>query len=165
MENKILVVYYSLTGNTKLLAETIADSVEADILGLKPVKELNPESGMNYVWGGYQAVMSKKPELEPFAINPGDYDIIFIGSPVWAWRHSPPVYTFIKKYELKGKKVALWTIGGDYSPKAMVRFKKAIPEGIDIIGEIQFREGNLKENTDEEKQRIVTWAKEMLEKA
>ncbi|MFX0098143.1 MAG: flavodoxin family protein [Candidatus Hodarchaeota archaeon] len=165
MAEKVLVVYYSLTGNTKLLAETIAASINSDILGIKPVKELNPDNIMKYLWGGYQAVMSTKPKLEAFEINPLEYDVLFIGTPVWAWKHSPPINSFIKKHDLSGKKVALFTCGGDYSPKAMMRFKKAIPDGVDIIGEIQFREGKLKEETDEEKQRVSSWAKDLLEKS
>ena len=117
MVKKILVVYYSLTGNTKLLAETIAGATNADLLGVKPVKELNPEGGMKYAWGGIQAIMGSKPKLEPFENNPQDYDMLFIGTPIWAWRHSPPINAFIKNQDLSGKKVALFSSTGDDSPK------------------------------------------------
>ncbi|MFX1310455.1 MAG: flavodoxin family protein, partial [Promethearchaeota archaeon] len=86
---KVLVVYYSLTGNTKMIAEAIAESIDSDILELKPVKELNAESGMKYFWGGFQATMKKKPKLEEFDINPLDYELIILGTPVWAWTISP----------------------------------------------------------------------------
>ena len=42
---KVLVVYYSLTGNTKMIAEAIAESIDSEILELKPVKELKAERG------------------------------------------------------------------------------------------------------------------------
>ena len=42
---KILVVYYSLTGNTKFVAEHISNELNADIEELKPIKDLNPDSG------------------------------------------------------------------------------------------------------------------------
>jgi len=60
MMSKILIVYYSLTGNTQFIAETLRDSIEADILELKPVKELNPESGTKFMWGGFQSTMKNQ---------------------------------------------------------------------------------------------------------
>ncbi|MHA2009864.1 MAG: flavodoxin family protein [Promethearchaeota archaeon] len=81
---KVLVVFYSLTGNTKLIAESIKDALDTDILELKPVKELNPEGGSKFFWGGYQSTMKLKPKLKDFDLNPLEYDLIIIGTPVWA---------------------------------------------------------------------------------
>ena len=61
---KILIVYYSLTGNTQFIAEALRDSIEADILELKPIKELNPESGTKFMWGGFQSTMKKKTGID-----------------------------------------------------------------------------------------------------
>ena len=159
---KILVVYYSLTGNTKFIAETIAESINADILKLKPVKELNAEGGMKYFWGGFQATMKKKPKLEPFDINPLDYDLIFIGSPVWAWRQSPPINSFLKKFDLSGKKIALWMCAGGDGVKSMSRFKDAL-NNTEIIGDICFQEP-LQAETDAIKEKAVAWVRETLQK-
>ena len=65
MSKKILIVYYSLTGNTKYIAELIKEAINADILPIKPIKELNPKGTMKFIWGGAQATMKKKPKLEP----------------------------------------------------------------------------------------------------
>jgi flavodoxin len=159
---KILVVYYSLTGNTKFIAETIAESINADILKLKPVKELNAEGGMKYFLGGYQATMKMKPKLEPFDINPLDYDLIFIGSPVWAWRQSPPINSFLKKFDLSGKKIAIWMCAAGNGVKSMKRFKDAL-KNADIIGDICFQEP-LQAETDASKEKAVAWARENLQK-
>ncbi len=43
--SKILIVYYSLTGNTQFIAEALRDTIEADILEFKPIKELKANSG------------------------------------------------------------------------------------------------------------------------
>ncbi len=101
--SKILVIYYSLTGNTKMIAETIQEIVNSDILALKPVKELKADSGMKYIWGGAQATMKKKPKLEDFTIDPLAYDLIFIGTPVWAWTFSPPIRTILSLFDFRDK--------------------------------------------------------------
>ncbi|MFW9819188.1 MAG: flavodoxin family protein [Candidatus Thorarchaeota archaeon] len=159
---KILVVYYSLTGNTKYIAETIAESINADILKLKPVKELNAEGGMKYFWGGFQSTMKQRPKLEPIDINPLDYDLIFIGSPVWAWRQSPPINSFLNKFDLSGKKLALWMCAAGDGVKSMNRFKNALNTA-DIIGDICFHEP-LKAEPDVIKKKVAAWAKENFQK-
>ena len=157
---KVLVVYYSLTGNTKLIAEAIVDSINADILELKPVKELNAESGMKYFWGGYQSTMKKKPKLKEFDINPLDYDLIIIGTPVWAWNISPPLRSFLSKFSLSEKNVALWTCSDGDGVKAMRRFKEALKDA-NNIGEIRFQKPKQNE-PDKAKEKAKTWAKRLL---
>lgn len=158
---KVLVVYYSLTGNTKLIAETISDTINGDILELKPVKELSAEGSMKYVWGGYQASMKKKPKLKVFDTNPLEYDLIFLGIPVWAWRYSPPIRSFLSMIDLSGKKVALWTCSAGDGIKAMSRFKEALKKA-NIVGEIRFKEPKQHE-TEEAKEKVASWAKETIQ--
>ncbi|MFX0134177.1 MAG: flavodoxin family protein [Candidatus Hodarchaeota archaeon] len=159
--SKILVVYYSLTGNTKFIAETVAESINADLLGLKPVKELDAESGMKYFWGGYQATMKKKPKLREFDINPLDYDLIIIGTPVWAWTISPPIRSFLSKFNLSGKNVAIWTSSDGDGVKAMSRFKEILKDA-NIIGEIRFQKPKQHE-PHKAKEKAITWARRVAE--
>jgi flavodoxin len=159
---KILVVYYSLTGNTKLIAETISKSLNADILPLKPIKELKPEGGMKFVWGGYQSYMKKKPKLEAYDINPEDYDLIILGTPVWAWRYSPPMRTFLSNHNIKGKKVAIWMCYQGDGIKALRRFKLALNK-MEIIGDVGFKEP-LKIETEDSKEKAIKWAKDLIDK-
>ncbi len=159
---KVLVVYYSLTGNTKMIAETIVEAINSDVLELKPVKELDAESGMRYFWGGFQATMKKKPKLEEFDINPLGYNLIILGTPVWAWTFSPPIRSFLKKYDLTKKNIALWVCAQGDGIKAMDRFKDALKDA-NIIGEVRFQEP--KQNTPENaKERAVVWANEIIQK-
>ncbi|MEJ2249109.1 MAG: flavodoxin [Candidatus Lokiarchaeota archaeon] len=158
---KVLVVYYSLTGNTKMVANAIKNSINCDLLQLKPIKELNAKSGMKYFWGGFQAVMGKKPKLEPFEINPLDYNIIFIGSPVWAWREAPPIHSFLENFDLSGKNVALWMCAGGDGVKAMSRFKAAL-KNVTILSDICFKEP-LQNNPVKIKENIVDWVEDILQ--
>ena len=153
--SKILIVYYSLTGNTQFIAEALRDSIEADILELKPIKELNPESGTKFMWGGFQSTMKKKPELMDFNINPLEYDLIILGTPVWAWNISPPMRPFLSKSDLSSKKVALWMSHAGDGVKAMGRFKE-IMDSANIVDTITFQMP-LKKDSDKNKEKAIAW--------
>ena len=158
---KILIVYYSLTGNTKIIAEAIAEAINSDILELKPVKELDAEGGSKYFWGGFQATMKKKPKLKPFDIDPLEYDLIFIGTPVWAWTYSPPIRSFLSKFNLSGKNVALWTCSAGDGVKAMNRFKEALKD-TNILGEIRFQEPK-QHDPEVNREKASVWAKQITQ--
>lgn len=103
---KTLIVYYSLEGNTKMVAEMIADKIDADLLELKPVKNYPTGRVSKYLWGGKSAVMGDTPELEKYDIELSLYDMIIFGTPVWASTLTPPLRTFIRQNTLTDKTVA-----------------------------------------------------------
>ena len=158
----VLVVYYSLTGNTKMIAEAITESIDSDILELKPVKELKAEGGSKYFWGGYQATMKKKPSLKAFDTNPLEYDLIILGTPVWAWNLTPPINSFLSKFDLTGKNMALWTCSQGDGIRAMNKLKKTL-KNANIIGEIRFQEPKQHE-PDEAKEKAIKWAKQIIQR-
>lgn len=133
----VLVVYYSLEGNTKLVADAIAAATGATTLRLVPVKDLDPSKGGKYLWGGRQVVMRSKPALETLAVDPLAFDTIFIGTPVWAWTYTPAIRTFLSMVPLTGKRIAVFCTHEGGPKKAMEKLKKALA-GNDIIGEKEF---------------------------
>lgn len=159
-KNKKLVIYYSFEGNTKLIAETIANDIQADLLELKPQKELNSKGFMKYLWGGSQVMMKKKPDLHPLDKNPQDYDIIFIGTPVWAWTFAPPLKTFFSTVRFNDKKVALFSCNGGQNGKTFENMKAEL-EHNDVIGEIEFFEPLVKEK-EKDIHRVKEWTKDIL---
>ena len=124
---KTLIVYYSLEGNTEFAAEKIADSCGFDTLRLVPVKKY-PDSGFKkFFWGGKSAVMAETPELEPYTFDSDSYDRIVFGFPVWAGNVTPPIRTFVKENNLKGKRIAAFACqSGAGAEKAFGRLKAAI---------------------------------------
>jgi len=153
-------VYYSLSGNTKFIAKEMRDSINADIIELKPKKELNSESSMKYFWGGYQATMKKKPKLNQITINPLDYDLIIIGTPVWAWTFSPPIRSFLSAFDLSGKNVALWMCHGGGPKNAMERFKSELKDST-IMGDITFKDP-LHNSPDDNREKAISWVKSLV---
>jgi flavodoxin len=160
MTKKILIIYYSLTGNTKFIAENIQQAINADLQPIKPVKELNPEGGMKYFWGGRQAIMKKKPKLELIEKNPLDYDVIFIGTPVWAWTFSPPIRSFLSDYDLSGKSIAIWCCSGGSPGKTLEKLENYLKNS-KVLGKLHLVDP-IKNNLEEAKQKTVDWAKTII---
>jgi len=158
---KSLVVFYSLEGNCRFLADCISKAINADVMELKPKKDVESKGFMKYVWGGRQAVMKTKPELLATNINVAEYDLIFIGTPVWASTYTPAINTFLSDNDLKGKKLAIFCCYDGNEGKTFLQMKKAL-EGSEIIGEMGFTSPN-KDKTNNSKL-VANWALEMLKK-
>jgi flavodoxin len=103
---KSLVVYYSRTGKTKFVAESIATNLGAD---LEEIVDLKKRTGpVGWLMGGKDATRKNQTEIAQTTKTPQDYDLIIIGTPIWAWSPTPAVRTYVQKNNLAGKKVALF---------------------------------------------------------
>ena len=92
---KTAIVYYSLEGNTKFAAEKMAAALGADLISLVPVKEYPTGNVSKYFWGGKSAVFRAHPKLEPYRFKAEEYELVIIGSPIWASTYAPPLRTFL----------------------------------------------------------------------
>lgn len=159
---KILVAYYSLTGNTDFIARAIQEATGADILRLRPRKEI-PKNFLRLIWGGRQVMTGKKPPLEPFDKNLNDYDLIFLGTPVWVETFTPPLRTFFETNRLAGKKVALFCTYGGGEGKSLKDIKEILTAA-EIVGEIGFKEP-LKNDSAECASQAKKWAEKIIAQA
>ena len=92
---KSLVVYYTRTGNARFVAETIAAEIGADV---EEVIDLKKRTGaLGYLSGGSDARRGKETEISPTKKSPAEYDLIIVGTPVWAGRPTPAILTYLKK--------------------------------------------------------------------
>lgn len=123
---KTAIVYYSMHGNVRYVAEKVAKELGADLIELKPVKAYPDKGAMQFIWGGSAVTFKKKPDLEPYSFNASDYDLVIIGTPVWASNFTPPLRTFFEDNDLTGKKIAViaTSAGGD-SSKCIQAVKEA----------------------------------------
>ena len=103
---KSLVAYYSRTNITKKLAENIANQTNADIEEITP--KVNYRGKIGYARGGKHAISEKIIDLEELKFNPQDYDMVYIGAPVWAGKIATPTLSYIKENEGKFKNVKLF---------------------------------------------------------
>jgi flavodoxin len=108
---KSLVAYYSRTNITKKLAEDIASQTDADIEQIQP-KNVNYQGKIGYARGGKDAISAKIIDLEDLKYNPADYDIVYLGAPVWASRAANPMISYLKQNEGKFGNVKFFATAG-----------------------------------------------------
>jgi flavodoxin len=149
---KSLVVYYSRTGNARFIAETIAAEIGADI---EEVVDLKKRSGaLGFIIGGFDARRGKKTEIAPTKKSPTDYDLVIIGTPIWAGSPSPAINTYLKKNDFSGKKVAIFFAQGGKKPQAIEKTKVLMPNS-NCIGELSII--NALDNKEESEKQIAEW--------
>lgn len=141
---KILVVYFSRSGKTKIIAREISQKLNCD---LEEIKTLTTYSGfMGYQLALIQATFKITPKIRPLKKNIADYDLVIFGGPVWGGSLSGPIRTFIAQYKNNLKNVAfIATQEGKFGQKNVFeQMKKACgktPLAILDITEKEFRSG------------------------
>jgi flavodoxin len=124
---KTLVVYFSYSGNCALVADVIKGSLNADALELKLTDERERKGLAKYVWGGKQVFSHARPPLKPYRADWEQYDLIVIGSPVWAGTFAPALATFFDETKIAGKKIALFCCHKGGQGRFFDRVKAALP--------------------------------------
>lgn len=108
-EHKILVAYFSATGNTKAVAETLSKTLSADLFELVPQE---PYTDADLDWHDKDSRCSKeheddsiRPTLQTIVSNLDDYDTILLGYPLW-WGNAPLIVrTFLESGDFGGKTI------------------------------------------------------------
>lgn len=78
----VAIVYFSLEGNTKYVAEKIAKVLDADMIQLIPVKEYPTGKVSKFFWGGKSATFKEIPKLEAYRFDSQNYDLVLLGTPI-----------------------------------------------------------------------------------
>lgn len=104
---KTLVIFYSLEGFTKHIAQIIAKETKGELLELQPKKTIS-KWFMKYVRGGKQVIMKETPLLKTYNIDFDKYETIYIGTPVWAFTYTPAIRSFLKQTILKNKNLIIF---------------------------------------------------------
>lgn len=147
MDKKTLVVYFSATGTTEEAANKIASVTGGDTMAIIPVQ---PYTNADLDWNDRNSRSSiemnnpeSRPQIKPAQKNISDYDIVFIGYPIW-WDLAPTIVnTFIESNDLKGKTVIPFaTSGGSSIRNSVSKLKSSYPE-------ISWKEGKLLNGTSE----------------
>ncbi len=116
MSKKILVAYYSHSGNTAEIASYIQKQTDGTLFEIIPVSPY--PTGYNDVvrQSKIEIQAGKKPELKTKINNTESYDIIFIGSPNWWGAIAPPVAAFLSEYNFSNKTIVPFCThgGGGY---------------------------------------------------
>ncbi|MFH1210150.1 MAG: flavodoxin [archaeon] len=123
---KTLVVYYSRTGTTKKVAESISKEIKGDIEEILDTK--NRDGVIGYIKAGRDATLKRLTLIKNINKNPKDYDLIIIGTPIWVWTMATPIRTYMIQNKGSFKNIALFcTMGGSKG--------KTFEEMEDLIGQ------------------------------
>lgn len=106
----VLITYFSHTGNTKRIADAIAEHCHADVERIEEVKLRKGVFG--YLTAGRDAWKKHTSEIRPVKIDPGYYDLVVVGTPVWAWNLTPAVRAFLAVHGAHIKRVAFFCTQG-----------------------------------------------------
>ena len=124
---KVAVIYFSATGTTKRVAEYIKDETYGDLIEIVP-KNKYTDSDLNYNNNSSRATReqndsSARPEISN-TINTDQYDVIFLGYPIW-WGDAPRIIlTFLDKANLNGKTVIPFCTSGSSGIETSVNYFK-----------------------------------------
>ena len=115
---KVLVVYYSRTGTTRKIANEFAGTFE---LVIEEIKDLVDRSGAKgYMIAGRDATLRTLTPIGPIKNDPADFDLVIVGSPIWAWNIASPVRTYLEQNKFKFKRLAFFfTMGNNGIERAL----------------------------------------------
>lgn len=102
---KILIAYYSLSGNTQEVAEAIQKNTGGTLFRIETVQSYPEEYRATTEQAKKEINEGYRPELKTKVEDISQYGVIFIGSPNWWGTITPAVSSFLSSYDLKGKKV------------------------------------------------------------
>lgn len=129
MASKILVVFYSRTGNTKKVAMKIAKILKADIDEIKDRKDRKGIKGW-FIAGG-DAYKNNLTEINALK-TPSKYSLVIVGTPIWAFTLTPPVRTYL--LQNKFKKLAFFsTSGGSGIKKTFAEMEKSSKKPVAVL--------------------------------
>ena len=113
---KILVAYFSASGVTRAAAETLAKAAEADLLEIRPETPYT-DADLNWNDPKSRSTVEMKdrafrPKIVPIDAQIAEYDVVFLGFPIW-WYVAPTIInTFLESYDFSGKRIILFATSG-----------------------------------------------------
>lgn len=133
-----LVAYFSASGVTAKVAELLADAAGADVYQIEPIVEYT-QSDLNWMdKTSRSSVEMKNKKFRPAMVKRNlqveDYDVVFLGFPIW-WYVAPTIVnTFLESFDFAGKKIILFaTSGGSGFGKTVEELKVSVTDDTQII--------------------------------
>ena len=133
-----LVAYFSASGVTKNVAENLSKALEADIYEIKPAV---PYTNADLDWmdkGSRSSIemqdWNSRPEITEGDAHIENYDVIYLGFPIW-WYIAPTIInTFLEKYDFTNKRIVLFaTSGGSRFGKTIQNIRPSVAESTEIV--------------------------------
>ena len=153
---KTLVIYFSLTGSTEFVAKIIAAQFNADLCEV--VDKKHKIGKMIYLKGGAASIREKLTEIEVHK-SIEEYDLIIVGSPIWAGKITPAIRTFLSLNDFSHKHGAFFiTLGGKKPEKSFKNMRKTTGFK-SIVKELAV--SNTIEDKKEVEKKVIEWCEEI----
>jgi flavodoxin len=154
---KVLVAYFSATGTTKAVAQQLAKVADADLHEITPEQRY---TDADLDWQDKQSRSSvemkdkkSRPAIKGKLENMDDYEVVFVGFPIWWYTCPTIINTFMEAYDFQGKTVIPFaTSGGSTIEKACEDLKATYPD-------INWKEGKLLNRVS--KKDLEDWVQEL----
>ena len=159
MENKSLVTYFSASGVTKKVAEKLAEAAGADLFEIKP-EVAYTEADLNWMDKKSRSSIemndkSFRPAIAEKCNNMADYDVVYVGFPIW-WYVAPTIInTFLESYDFSGKTIVLFATSGGSGFGDTVKGLRGSVSDTTVI-----KEGKLF-NSEVSKDKLVSWVNDL----
>lgn len=147
MEKKFqaLVVSFSRTGETKKVADLVADTLGAE--KREEIKEIQRRSGpLGYIRSAWEAALGVSPIINVCVNDPSQFDVVVLATPVWMGRMSSPMRTYLLKMESRLPRVAfLVTEGGSGGHRVLLQMRdlvRKIPLAELVLTEDELKHGS-----------------------
>lgn len=157
--NKKLVAYFSASGATKKKAQLLAEAAGADIFEIEP-EVLYTKADLNWMDKNSRSTIemndrSSRPKIKNHLENMEQYDVVFLGFPIWWYREPAIIDTFLEEYDFAGKTIVLFaTSGGSGFGRTVQGIKELVSPQTKII------EGKLL-NGRQSAAELAVWVKEL----
>lgn len=160
MGAKAILYFYSRSGNTRRIAEHVAGILECDAEELRDSTDYSGAIG--FMKGGLDALRRAEGKIAPPAHDPAGYEWVIIGQPVWAGRPVPALNAFLRRHDLKGRKVALFvTYDGNFDRQCL-EVTQVMLKAAEVVSTLSLlRVGR---NPQENLEKAEQWAKGLKEK-
>ena len=126
---KILVLYYSETGTTKTVAQELQKQLGADIEAIECVEPYSGDFQQTIQRSGRERESGQMPALRPLKKQIADYDLIFLGYPIWFGTYALPINSLLNGQDFAGKRIVPFcTFGSGGLNTSADALRKALPK-------------------------------------
>lgn len=156
----MLVVYYSWTnGNTREIAEELAEACDADIERIEVADPYPDDYDTVVNQARHEVETGYLPPIEPLQSDPADYRVVAVGTPTWWYTMAPAVATFLSEHDLSGKLVVPFMTNAGW-PGSVIEDMSEAAKGATLVEPLEVRfasDGGPRMVTPESE--VSTWAK------
>lgn len=144
---KLITLFHSYSGITRGVAEAVKAACGGDLIEVKPKEQYSSLSA--YTLGCLRAMRGEGEPIDPETIDLSAYDLIVIGTPVWAWRATPAVNAAISALTgCEGKRAVLFATCGASARETLPALRKALEaKGVEVVDEFVFTKKEIEGGT------------------